>query len=87
MRTGAALVGAAASATWLLLFGLLARSARAYVWLEISAGLLALLAALALAWRGDRGVAVGVAAAAGLGVAIAFLVVLLRWVHGPWLLW
>jgi hypothetical protein len=87
IRPSAVLTGAGAGALWMLLFGLLASTGRAYVWLTISAGALAWLTALALARMGDRGVAVGVAISSGLGVAIAGIVVLARMVGGHWLLW
>jgi hypothetical protein len=72
---------------WMLLFGLLAQSARAYAWTTIVAGLLALGAALLLARMGDRGAAVGLAVSTALGVAVAAVVVIIRWVAGDWLLW
>jgi len=79
--------GAGAGALWMLLFGLVASTARGYVWWTISAGIAAWLAALVLARAGDRGVAVGVAASTALGVAIAGSVVFVRFIGGHWLLW
>ncbi len=72
---------------WMLLFGLLAQSARAYAWATIVAGLLALGMALLLARMGDRGAAVGLAVSTALGVAVAAVVVIIRWAAGDWLLW
>jgi hypothetical protein len=71
----------------MLLFGLLASTARGYAWLTFTAGLLAWLSALVLGRFGDRGVAVGVAVSAAVGVAIAGIVVTVQWSAGHWLLW
>jgi hypothetical protein len=79
--------GAGSGALWMLLFGLVAGNARGYAWWTISAGLIAWLVAAVLARFGDRGVAAGVAVSAGLGVAIAGIVVLIHLVGGHWLLW
>jgi hypothetical protein len=86
-RPGSVLVGAGAAAFWMLLFGLLAKSAREYVWWSIAAGLAAWFVSFVLARFGDRGVAAGVAMSSGVGVAIAFSVVMSRWIGGHWLLW
>jgi hypothetical protein len=87
VRFGPLAAGAGAGALWMLLFGLLASTARGYVWLTIGSGLAAWLSALALARLGDRGVAVGVAVSTAIGVAIAGIVVIARWSGGTWLLW
>ena len=87
MRTGAALVGAAITAAWLLIFGLLGSSARGYVWMTVLAAGSAWLAAFVLARFGDRGVAVGVAITAGIGIGIAFVLVVARWAASGWPLW
>ena len=80
--------GAGAGALWMLLFGLMMTgSARGYVWITLVAGILAWAAAAILARFGDRGVAVGVAAASGAAVAIAGIVVAYRLAGGVWLLW
>jgi hypothetical protein len=79
--------GVGAGALWMLLFGLVASTARGYAWWTISAGITAWLAAAVLARFGDRGVAVGVAASTALGVAIAGAVVFARFIGGHWLLW
>jgi hypothetical protein len=72
---------------WMLLFGLFATTAKAYAWASIIAGATALSVALLLARMGDRGAAVGVAVSAGLGMAVATVVVIIRWAGGDWLLW
>lgn len=81
------LVGAAMTAAGLLLFGLLGSSARGYVWLTLAVCVAGWLIALVLARFGDRGVAVGVAISAGMGVAIAFVLVIARWATSGWPLW
>jgi hypothetical protein len=86
-RPGSVLVGAAAATVWMMLFGFLAHSARAYAWWTIVAGLVAWAVSAVLVRAGDRGVAAGVALASGVGVAIAMSVVLVRWTGGHWLLW
>ncbi len=55
--------------------------------MDVIAGLAAWVAALVLVRLGDRGIAAGVAIASGLGVAIAFSVVMVHWIHGTWMLW
>jgi hypothetical protein len=87
VRPPAVLAGAGSAALWMLLFGLLASTGRAYAWLSISAGLVAWATALILARTGDRGVAVGVAIGSGVGVGIAGVVVFVRMLGGHWLLW
>lgn len=87
VRGGPLAAGLGSAALWMLLFGLLARSARAYAWYTFAAGAMAWLAAVALSRFGDRGVAVGVALGSALGVTIAGIVVVARWTGGHWLLW
>jgi hypothetical protein len=87
VRGGAVALGMVFGGLWIMLFGLLASDAGGYVWVTIIAGLVASLVALLLARMGDRGAAVGVAMATGVGVAIAMIVLVVRWVSGDWLLW
>jgi hypothetical protein len=87
VRLGPVMAGAGSAALWLLLFGLLASTARSYAWLTFGAGAAAWLAALVLARVGDRGIAVGVAVTSAVGVAIAGIVVTAAWSAGHWLLW
>jgi hypothetical protein len=87
VRAGAVSLGAVGGLLWMMLFGLMASSARSYAWLTIVSGVLAWLVALVLGRFGDRGAAVGVAVAAALGLAVAAAVVVARWVNGQWLLW
>ncbi len=84
---GAVAVGGAAGTLWMALIGLLATTARQYVWWTIVAGLIAWVSALALARWGLRGVAAGVALTSGLAVSIAGVIVTLHWIGGYWLLW
>ena len=65
VRAGAVLCGGVGAAVWLLAFGLQSVTLRGYLWWTLVAGLTAWLAAYLLAITGDRGVATGVAAAAG----------------------
>lgn len=86
-RPGSVLLGAGAGALWMLLFGLLGRSARTYAWWTIAAGLAAWIVALVLARLGDRGIAAGVAITSAIGVTAVFVVVMLRWIGTEWILW
>ncbi|UWZ60195.1 hypothetical protein Daura_49375 [Dactylosporangium aurantiacum] len=87
VRSPKVTAGAAAGAAWMLLFGLLATSARGYIWLTLIAGVVAWAASFILARFGDRGVAVGVAVSSGIAVAIGGIVVAYRLAGGDWLLW
>lgn len=87
VRLGEVTLGGAAGTLWMMLIGLLSSGARGYVWWTISAGILAWGSALALARWGMRGIATGVALTSGLGVSIAFVVVIQHWAVGHWLLW
>jgi hypothetical protein len=87
IRVGAVLAGAGAAAVWLLVFALLATSARAFVALVLAAAVVAWLVAILLAYVGDRGVAIGVALSAGAGMAIAVTLVVARWATSGWFLW
>jgi hypothetical protein len=84
---GGVFAGVGVTAVWLLLFSLMATTARGLVWLLVGAAGAAWLAALVLVRFGDRGVAVGVALGAGAGVTIAGILVLARWVTSGWFLW
>jgi hypothetical protein len=87
VRPGSVSLGVVAGLLWMMLFGLLASSARGYAWLTLGSGVVAWLVALVLARLGDRGAAVGVAMASAVGIAVAVLVVLARALGGQWLLW
>jgi hypothetical protein len=87
VRPGSVSLGVVAGLLWMMLFGLLAGSARGYAWLTLGSGIAAWLVALVLARLGDRGAAVGVAMAAAVGIAVAVLVVMAKALDGQWLLW
>ncbi|SNT64974.1 hypothetical protein SAMN05421812_11956 [Asanoa hainanensis] len=80
--------GAGAGAVWLLAFGVLDSTVNGYAYWTLLAGGIAALVALVLAKVGDRGVAVGLAAATALGWSIATIVVVVTWLsRGDWPLW
>ncbi|WP_229067664.1 hypothetical protein [Actinoplanes sp. DH11] len=88
IRAGAVLSGLAAGAAWLMLFGSLGSGLASYTWWTVGAAVSAWVAAVVLALVGDRGVAVGVSVAAGLGLSIATVFVVLRWAGTyDWPLW
>jgi hypothetical protein len=87
VRLGAVGAGAGATTLWLALVGLLVTGARAYAWATVVGGVLAAAVAVVLVRFGDRGVATGVALAAGFGVAVPLVLVTVRWIEGSWLLW
>jgi hypothetical protein len=88
IRAGAVLAGFGAAAVWLALFGALARDLAAYAWWTIVAAVVAWIVAAVLSFLGDRGVAVGVALASGVGLAIAMAFVGARWISTQdWPLW
>ncbi|MGY0235019.1 hypothetical protein [Longispora urticae] len=87
VRLPALAAGAGATAAWFLLFAFVWGGAAGYAWLTLLAGTLASLAAGLLALRGDRGVAVGIALAAGFALAALGVVLTTYWVGGDWLLW
>ncbi len=85
MRAGAVLAGSLAAGAWLLSFGLLSVTLRGYLSWTLFAGSVAWLSAIVLAHAGNRGAAVGVAAATGVAWAVAALSVLAVWVRqGFW---
>ena len=88
VRVAPLFAGLGASVLWLALFGGLARDLTAYAWWTIVAAVSAWLAALVLALLGDRGVAVGIALAGGLGLSLAMTFVAGRWITTyDWPLW
>jgi hypothetical protein len=87
VTAGKAAIGVLAGTLWMGLFGLLASSARGYIWWTIIAAVLAWPVLAVLTRFGDRGVAAGAAVSTGFGLAIAGLVVALRTFAGEWTLW
>jgi hypothetical protein len=85
VRAGAVACGAFAGGVWLITFGSLSITLRGYLLWTAFAGATAWLTSLALARSGDRGVAVGVAAATGVAWSVAAVVLLAQWYRlGVW---
>jgi hypothetical protein len=88
IATGPVLAGLGAGALWFVLFGALAQSLAAYAWWTVAAAVSAWIVAVFLSVFGDRGVAVGVALASGVGLAVAAGFVAADWIAtGNWPLW
>jgi hypothetical protein len=77
---GPVLSGLATGAVWMALFGSLGRDLASYAWWSIGAAVSAWLVALILTQVGDRGVALGVACASGVGLSVTVAFVALRWI-------
>lgn len=85
VRAWAVLCGVIAGALWLSAFALLSVTLRGYVSWTLLAGSLAWLAAFMLSRQGNRGVAVGLAAATGVAWTVATLSLLAEWIRlGVW---
>jgi hypothetical protein len=78
VRTAAVLAGGLGGGLWLLAFGMMADSLRGYVWWSLFAGLVAWATAALLARYGDRGVAVGLAAATGMAWTAPFVALIVN---------
>ncbi|MFX0591211.1 hypothetical protein [Melissospora conviva] len=88
VRAGAVAAGAGGAALWMLLFALVGGDLSGYAWWSTGAAVVAWLAALLLVWRGDRGVAVGVAIATAGAWSVAVGLVVFVWsVSGEWPMW
>ena len=88
IRTAPLLSGIGATAVWFALFGSLGGDLFGYAWWTVGAAVSAWLVAALLTVLGDRGVAVGVALASGLGLSIAAGFVAARWITtNDWPLW
>lgn len=88
VRPGAVFAGLAAGAGWVLLFALIGADLPGHVGWTVGASTVAWGTALLLVRYGDRGVAVGVALAAGAGWAAGAGLVALYWiVTGDFPLW
>lgn len=79
VRLWAVVLGAFTGGVWLVAFGLLGESLAGYLGWTLTAGLAAWAAAYGLVRFGDRGVAVGVAAAVGMAWTAAALSVVAEW--------
>jgi hypothetical protein len=82
------LAGVGATLVWFALFGSLGRDLAGYAWWTLTAAISAWVVAIVLALLGDRGVATGVALAAGVGLSTAAGFVAARWIStSDWPLW
>jgi hypothetical protein len=82
------LAGMGATLIWFVLFGSIGRDLFSYAWWTVTAAVSAWVVAIVLALLGDRGVAVGVALIAGLGLSVAGGFVAFRWITtNDWPLW
>jgi hypothetical protein len=88
VRGGQLALGIAGCGMWMALVGAQAGSVRGFALLTLIAGAVASGVAGTLLKIGDRGVAVGIALVAGVGVSTAAVVVGVRWaITGNWPLW
>jgi hypothetical protein len=88
VRAGALLAGLGSGLLWMTLFGAIGRDLLGYAWWTLIASLTAWAVSAVLSFFGDRGVAVGVALAAGLGWSVAAFAVAARWIGaGDWPMW
>lgn len=82
------LAGIGGTLLWFALFGAIGRDLVSYAWWTIVAAVTAWVVAAVLARLGDRGVAVGVALTAGVGLSVGTLFVAARWITtNNWPLW
>jgi hypothetical protein len=85
---GQLFAGIGAAIVWFALFGSIGRDLFSYAWWTIAAAVSAWAVAVVLSVLGDRGVAIGVALTAGLGLSVAGALVALRWITtSDWPLW
>jgi hypothetical protein len=88
VNAGPLLAGVGAGVAWLTLFGALGRDLASYAWWTVLAAVTAWAVALIMTLIGDRGAAVGVALASGIGLSIAMAFVGSRWITTQdWPLW
>jgi hypothetical protein len=82
------LTGMGAALIWFALFGSIGRDLFSYAWWTVVAAVSAWVVALVLSLFGDRGVAVGVAIAGGIGLSVATGFVAVRWITtNDWPMW
>jgi hypothetical protein len=88
ISAGPLLAGMGATLIWFALFGSIGRDLLTYAWWTVAAAISAWVVATVLTLFGDRGVAVGVALVAGLGLSIAGGFVAFRWITtDDWPMW
>ena len=88
VRAAQVLAGIGTTLIWLALFGSIGRDLLSYAWWTVVATVTAWIVAGLLALFGDRGVAVGVAAASGFGLSVAAAFVAARWITtADWPMW
>jgi hypothetical protein len=88
VHAGPLFAGLGAAVLWMALFASLARDLAGYAWWTLAAAVSAWVVAVVLSLLGDRGVAVGVALAAGVGLSIAMFFVGSSWIDTyDWPLW
>jgi hypothetical protein len=88
VRAVQVLTGLGATLIWLALFGSIGRDLLTYAWWTVVATVSAWIVAILLGIFGDRGVAVGVAAAGGFGLSVAAAFVASRWITtADWPMW
>lgn len=81
------LAGAAATAVWELVMGMFASSLSSYIWLTLTAVVVAWAVALLFMRHGDRGVATGIGLAASVGACAVALLAVASWITVGWLTW
>ena len=88
VRAAQVLSGIGTTLIWLALFGSIGRDLMSYAWWTVVATVTAWIVATFLSIFGDRGVAVGVAAASGFGLSVAAAFVAARWITtSDWPMW
>jgi hypothetical protein len=88
VRAAQVLTGIGTTLIWLALFGSIGRDLMSYAWWTVVATVTAWIVAGLLTFFGDRGVAVGVAAASGFGLSVAAAFVATRWINTTdWPMW
>lgn len=85
---GQLFAGLGSGLIWMALFGALGVDLFSYAWWTVIAGVTAWIVSIVLGLLGDRGVAVGVAVTAGIGLSVAAAFVAARWIStNDWPMW
>lgn len=80
-------LGMLVAGLWMALTAAQTSSLRAYALVTMIAGVVAWAVAAVLCRFGNRGTAAGVAMASAVGIAVATVVVVVRWASSGWPLW